>query len=202
MKHLNMKHLSHRKKIIIIFAIVIIIYILFQFFQNQNNVPKDFTDARNSGSIIAQSIVDISNSSDKDLAKVNEYDKVGDYTNALALTTDIIKRNSEISNEAIQLSLKLEIMTKDIPLIKNDKAKQYVIQAITSRLALVSQLINYSDDLNTLLNVLRQKFVGQIIQQGRVQGLVDQINTDINAVNNFNTQSTQAMIQFDSTMSN
>lgn len=198
-----MKYLSHRKKIILsLFVIIIAGYFLIQILQNGNKIPKAFTEARNNGSAIAQSIVNISNSSNKDLDKVNEYDKIGDYTNALALTTDIIKRNSEISNEAIQLSSQLEIMTKNIQFIKKDNARQEVIQSITSRLALVSQLINYSDDLNTLLDVLRQKFTGQTIQHGEVQGLVNKINTDINAVNNFNSQATQAMVQFDEIMKN
>jgi hypothetical protein len=197
-----MKYLSHRKKIILLLFIIIVSYFLIQIFQNGNKIPKEFTEARNNGSVVAQSIVNISNFSNKDLDKVNEYDKISDYTNALILTTDIIKRNSEISNEAIQLSSQLEIMTKNIPFIKKENARQEVIQSITSRVALISQLINYSNDLNTLLDVLRQKFTGQPIQRGEVQGLVNKINTDINAVNNFNSQATQAMTQFDKIMEN
>jgi len=63
---------------------------------------------------------------------------------------------------------------------------------------LVSELVNYSGDLGKLLATLQGHFTGTSIKPGDVETLVNQINTDVNAINNFNDQATQAMVKFDS----
>ena len=62
--------------------------------------------------------------------------------------------------------------------------------------------MNYSSDLGKLLTTLQGHFTGTLIKRGDVQTLVNQINTDVNAINNFNNQATQAMVKFDSITAN
>ena len=51
--------------------------------------------------------------------------------------------------------------------------------------------------LKILLVTLQGHFTGASIKPGDVQTIVDQINTDVNAINNFNSQAQQSMAQFD-----
>jgi hypothetical protein len=196
-----MFNLSRRTKTILAFLILIAAgYGFAMFWQGRNQVPKDFTDARREGAAIAENIVTLSIQSTSDLQKVNQYDAAGDYTNALNLTTNLVVQSQQIRDQAVALSAQIENMTKSLSSIGSQDAQQAALETITSRLALVTQLVNYSGDLETLLDTLRNRFSGEATPVGKVQALINQINTDVAAVNNFNTQATQAMTQFDSIM--
>jgi len=69
----------------------------------------------------------------------------------------------------------------------------------TNRIALINELITYSNDLDNLLAALQARFAGQPAPTTEnIPALVNQINTDVNAINNFNAQAGQAMDKFDS----
>ena len=114
-----------------------------------------------------------------------------------SLTTNIINKNQSLHDQAVSLSNQIEAMAKSLPDISLSDARQAALDAISSRLALVSELINYSGDLEHLLVTLQGHFTGAKITPGDVQTIVTQINTDVNAINNFNSQAQQSMVQFD-----
>ncbi len=162
-------------------------------------IPPDFTSARLQGAVIAQNIVNLSNQSTDDLAKVNEFDKQGNYTDALNLTSDLIKRSEDIRNQAVELSTQIETMTKALSSIDDLAARQAALESISARLALINRLINYSNDLGNLLSTLRDHFAGNVNVENyqQVQVLVNQINGEVTAINSFNSQAGQAMDRFD-----
>jgi hypothetical protein len=189
---------SRQTKIIIVFLALIGVGVVTAWFSSRRNgVPADFTTARQQGALIAQDIVDLSNQSTNDLTQVNTLDKSGDYTDALVLTTNIITKNQALHDQALSLSGQIEAMAKALPEISSSDAQQAALDSISSRLALVSELINYSGDLEKLLVTLQGHFTGASVKPGDVQAIVDQINTDVNAINNFNSQAQQSMVQFD-----
>jgi hypothetical protein len=193
-----MANLSRRAKIFIVFiAIIIVSAITAWFSSKKSGIPKDFTQAREQGALIAQNIVTLSDQSTQDLTQVNDLDKSGRYTDALVLTTKIVTKNQDLHNEAVSLSDQIETMAKSLPSISSADARQAALDAISSRLALVSELVNYSQDLNKLLVTLQGHFTGTTVQPGDVQTIVTQINTDVNAINNFNDQAQQSMVRFD-----
>lgn len=172
-------------------------YALNRFVFKSGGIPKEFTDARLQGAIISENIVNLSNQSVLDLVKINELDKNGDYTNALNLTTEVIKQSAAIRDQAVELSSRIETMTKALSDIDSLSARQAALEAITNRLALVSRLINYSGYLGQLLDTLRNHFTGASYGAHDVASLVDQINSEVRAINSFNNQATQAMGRFD-----
>ncbi len=191
---------SRGNKIMLAFAGLIAAGLAVVFFtRSASGVPQDFTDARLQGAIIAQDIVNLSNQSTADLEQVSKLDQEGKYSDALTLTTTLVSQSQDIRNKAVDLSGEIEAMTKALSGISDFNARQAALESISSRLALLNQLITYSADLSHLLDVLRARFVGQ--GQGgnspEVQGIVNQINTDVNAINNFNAQAGQAMDRFD-----
>jgi hypothetical protein len=192
---------SRRTKIVLIFgAIVIIGYSIVLFSQSRNGIPQDFANARTQGSAIALTIVNLSNQSTDNLQQINQLDKEGNYTQALAMTTNLVTQSEQLRSQAVELSNQVGAMTKALASVNNTDARQAALESIASRLALIDQLINYSDDLQKLLITLQNHFTGKSIQPGDVAALVNQINTDVTAINNFNAQATQAMSQFDSIM--
>lgn len=190
---------SRRTKIIAAFIILVAVgYGLVLFWQSQNGVPASFTAARTQGAIIAQTIVNDSNSSTAALAAINQYDQEGDYTDALASTTALIEQSAGLRNEAVQLAAQVQQMSTDIPNIKSSDAQQAAVQSMTDRLAVINELITYSNDLDHLLTVLQARFSGTPQPNGTVASIVQQINADVNLINNFNAQAGQAMDKFDS----
>jgi DNA repair ATPase RecN len=194
-----MAKISRRTKIIAAFIIVIGVgYGIAQFIQAESNgIPAQFTAARTQGAIIAQTIVSTSNSSTATLAQISKYDQEGNYTDALASTTALIAQSADLRTQAVDLSNQVSQMTQSLSGINSDAARQAALEAISSRLALINELISYSNDLDKLLTTLQARFSGTPESNATVQAIVDQINTDVNAINNFNAQATQAMQQFD-----
>jgi hypothetical protein len=205
-----MPKLSRRTTIIIVFVVVIALgYGLTLFWQSQNQVPVAFVNARAQGATIAQNIVNISNQSDATLTQVNADDAKGDYKDALTLVSGMITQSEDLRNQAVQLSNQIQIMTQALSGISSIDEQQAALEAISSHLALINQLINYSGDLNNLLTALQAHFSGTPVPASvstggtgggapqSIPALVNQINTDVAAINNFNNQATQAMAQFD-----
>jgi len=193
-----MNKISRGIKAAVVFIILVVAgYAIAVFWGSRNQVPVAFTDARLQGALISQDIVSISNSSTDELAKVSQDDKQGDYTDALTLTTNLISQSQQLRDKAVSLSNQVGIMTQSLSQIDSVGAQQAALQSISSRLALINQLITYSNDLDRLLGVLQARFSGKYEPTGTVDGIVNQINTDVNAINNFNAQATQAMSQFD-----
>ncbi|MBU6500523.1 MAG: hypothetical protein KGJ89_03660 [Patescibacteria group bacterium] len=190
------------KRLVIIMAVVFVIggggYALDRIFWKPGTIPQDFTDARLQGALISQNIVNLSNQSVLDLSKINELDNRGSYTDALNMTTDVIKQSQQIRDQAVELSSQIEVMTKSLSDIDSLEARQAALEAISNRLALISRLINYSGYLGQLLDTLRNHFTGSKYDNNDITNLVDQINSEVRAINNFNNQATQAMDRFDS----
>lgn len=195
-----MLNFSRRTKIIAAFLVVIAVgYGIALYWESQSGVPQDFTAARLQSAIIAQNIVNDSNQSTATLQTINTDDQKGDYKDALALTSDLIAKSQDMRNQAVDLSNQVKSMTQALASVKDFNARQAALESISSRLAVINQLVNYSGDLGKLLDVLQAKFSGvQGSTEDQVPALVDQINVDVNAINNFNAQAGQAMDRFDS----
>lgn len=192
-----MSTFSRRAKAIVLFIVILAAgYGLVVYFQGRGGIPASFTKARNQGAIIAEAIVTTSNSSTAALAKIDTYDKKGDYTDALALTKKLVSQSKDLRTQAVQLSTQIETMTKSLSGVKDLTAQQDALEAISSHLALINELVNYSGDLTKLLDTLQARFNGQPGTTAEVTGLVSQINTEINAINNFNSQAQKAMAAF------
>ena len=195
-----MAKFSRRVTLVIIFVVLISAgYAFAAYWQGRNKVPAAFTTARNQGAIIAQNIVSTSNGSTATLEKIDQYDQEGDYADALKLTQSLVSQSQALRNQAIDLSSQIEAMTESLSGVKDFTAQQDALEAISSHLALINQLVNYSGDLGKLLDTLQARFSGQPGTATEVTNEVTQINTDINAINNFNKQAEQAMTAFDKT---
>ncbi|MEK7195089.1 MAG: hypothetical protein AAB655_00135 [Patescibacteria group bacterium] len=168
-----------------------------RFLLGPGSVPEGFIQARLQGALIAQNIVNLSNQSALDLNEVGELDRNKNFVEALNLTTELIKKSQEIRDQAVLLSSEIEKMTKALSEIDSFEARQAALEAIANRLALISRLINYSGYLGQLLDVLRGRFTGIYAPSYEVQNLITQINSEVRAINNFNTQAGRAMERFD-----
>ncbi|MDO8663985.1 MAG: hypothetical protein Q7K44_00310 [Candidatus Liptonbacteria bacterium] len=176
-------------------AVVVVGTLGFRFLSS-SAVPQDFIDARIQGAIIAQNIVGLSNQSVNDLEKINQLDQQGNYVEATNVAIEAIQKSRDIRNQAVELSNQVSKMTVALSGIDSFEARQAALEAISNRLALIGKLINYSDYLAQLLQVLQTKFAGQRGDHN-VEMIINQLNAEATAINSFNGQSTQAMNRFD-----
>jgi hypothetical protein len=169
----------------------------FAFFKQQNQIPLSFIEARSQGAAIAANIVALSNQSVANLEQVNKFDEQGKYADALTITTDLVTQSQKLRDQAIALSNQVGDMTTALSSVNSFEAQQAALESIASQLAIITQLLNYSNDLDKLLLTLQNHFTNKAWQPNDVVTLVNQINLDVTAINSFNTQATQDMAKFD-----
>ena len=161
-------------------------------------LPEEFSEARVKGATLAKSIVDLSSESLKNLTEIARYDEEGDRSEALILISKEVIKNRETREQAIKLSSQLEKMARSLTNIKPTKARVLATEAVSSEVALVSRLISYNDYLLQLFETLRDKFQNTSRNpNGRVQQLINKINEEASAINQFNRRFNQSLAEFD-----
>lgn len=190
--------MSRRITLFVVFvAIVLGGYGASRLLSFSRSIPSEFQDARLRGALIAQNIVNLSNDSGKNLEKISELDRQGQFKEALAITADAAKQSAGIRDQAVALADEIGKMTKALSGIQSFEARQAALESIASRLALLNRLINYSSYLAELTEALQNRFTGVPGAAKQVAVLVNQINAEVKAINSFNGQAGQAMDRFD-----
>jgi len=160
-------------------------------------IPAQFTNSRLQGALIASRIVDLSNQSVEELKLINDLDREGDFPGALELVSKVINQSAEIRGEAVKLSAELEGMTLALQGIESVSAREAAFESISSHLVLIGRLVNYSNYLGELLEVLRSRFLGDFSDGDRVPILVANINAEVSEINKLNDQAKAAIERFD-----
>lgn len=180
------------------FGIIVASYLFIQLTSSSGGeVPPEFSEARLRGALIAQQIVVFSNQSVEDLETINKLHQEQNFSDAIKLITKVVDRTTNVRGQAVSLSVELEKMTRALSAIDSFEAKQLSLEAISSRLAIINRLINYSSYLSQLLDLLRDRFSGSQIGEGRVGILIDQINVEIKSINELNARAGKIMERFD-----
>ena len=165
-------------------------------------VPKEFLEARYQGADIAGVIVSQAAVSNQHLEAIARYDKSGEFRKALQIVGENSVINKELSQKAIELSKALEQMTLALARIRPNKARSLAQEAIVYEIGLIQHLINYNDLWAKLLEVLRIKFeksLSNSFPQGNheIEELIQEINKEVEAINDFNQKFSKTMTEFD-----
>ncbi len=190
--------IPQRVRLLILFIFIILLaYFVLRFFAAEpRTIPEDFLRARQEASVIAASIVAISNESTNNFEKIAALDNEGNYTDALILVSQELERNRQAREKAISLSIQLETMAKNLDKITPSSAGQTALEAISSEAALISRLINYNDYLMQILDILREKFLGRA-DGDKIPELISKANNEAQAINDLNQKFNDIMKGFD-----
>jgi len=191
--------IPRRARLLIFFiAILLAVYFLLSFLLVEpKSIPPEFLEARREASLTAKDIVALSSESANSISEIANLDQQGRYQEALALISRELENNRQARNRAINLSVQLEKMARNIDKISPTSAAQLALQAVSSETTLISRLISYNDYLNQLLEVLRAKFAGRKGNDGLTE-LINKINNEAMAINDLNTGFNDLMKEFDS----
>ena len=195
-----MVHVSRPVKVSSAFIIILLGgYFLARLGMGSGSVSTEFTDARMQGALIAQDIVNLSNDMGAGLEQIHALDARHNFTEALNVTQGLIEKSKEVRKKAVELSAQLEQQTSALSSVSSDDARAAALESISDRLALITKLINYSDSLADLLSALQARFTGAEAGQdsSKVTQLIQEINSEVTAINHFNRQASQAMDRFD-----
>lgn len=162
------------------------------------NVPAEFSEARINGARTAEKIVAASAYSLQILAKIAEHDRAGNATDALTLVSKELIKAEEIRGEALFLASRLERMARLLSEIQPTRARVLATEAVSSEVALVSRLLSYNEYLTELFETLRAKFQNRLTNtDGKVGELVQKINEEGKAINEFDRKFNQSLAEFD-----
>lgn len=186
------------RRLAILGGLIVLIGIGFASFSyiEANKVPSAFQNAREEGAVISARIVENSKSLATDLSQLSDLEKHNNYAEANKLIDSLVDRNKSIRADALDLSNKLQDMTKAISGIKSDDAKSAALTGVNSDLSLISHLLDYSDLLQQLFAALRASQYNHS-QDQHIKDLIDQINGEVGQINLFNAASEDAFKKFD-----
>ncbi len=166
-------------------------------------VPTEFAEARLTSVAVAKQIVNLSSDALSSLDQISKYDQQGNTSKALILISNEVIKNQETHQEAIKLSSELEQMARLLNDIKPTQAKVLATEAVSSEVALVSRLLVYNDFLLQLFQTLRDKFQNKNFNaDGKVQDLINKINEQARAINDFDNRFNQSLAEFDKFFTN
>ncbi len=192
------RKIPQRVRLLIVFIIIILVgYFVVRFlFVGAKDIPDDFLRARQEASLVAQDIVNLSNQSADNLDEIANLDSEHKYTEALTLISRELERNRQAREKAINLSVQLEKMARNLSQISPPSASQVALEAVSSETTLISRLIIYNDYLTQLLEVLREKFSGET-DGDKISELIAKINDEAQAINDLNNKFNKIMEEFD-----
>ncbi len=160
-------------------------------------IPPVFSEARINGAGFAKNIVSLLEESVRHLQEIAAFDREGNAPEALTLISQEVIKNRNIQQEAIKLSSELEKMARAIPEVRPDSARFAATEALSSEIALVSHLLNYTAALRELFDVLRSKLNRTTATEEQVRSLIAGINREAEAINDLNQKFNNALQELD-----
>jgi len=195
-----MKRLSRTTTALIGVAIAIVIvlgYFGIARYRATHRVPAEFSTARAAGGNDAQQITDLSKQVRDDLNQLQDLQHKGQYKEAQKLLTDIETKNATLKTVSLDLATQLATMAQSVSGISNKDVQALALDALNVHLKMISQVVEYNAHLGELTGLLSAKLQYHMASQQRIDELVKQINTDVDAVNGLNTQATEKLKAFD-----
>ena len=184
--------------IVVSLVIIVIVFVIRFAFVRGTAAPQEFLDAQNEVSSIAQSIVEASNESIKNINETSRLSNEGKDDEALNIVSREIINNRQTSGKGLELLSKLQAMTNSTAGITPESSQQIAFKAMIAETKLITNLNSYNGNLSQLLEVLKLKLLGQgnDLHQ-KIVDLVGELNAEAKGINASNQEFNDLMNQFD-----
>ena len=178
--------------------IIVIVFVIRFAFVKGTTAPQEFLNAQNEVSSIAQSIVEASNESIKNINETSRLSNEGKDDEALNIVSREIINNRQTSGKGLELLSKLQAMTNSTVGITPESSQQIAFKAMIAETKLITNLNSYNGNLSQLLEVLKLKLLGQgnDLHQ-KIVDLVGELNAEAKGINASNQEFNDLMNQFD-----
>ncbi|MDD5547634.1 MAG: hypothetical protein PHN74_01880 [Candidatus Pacebacteria bacterium] len=173
-------------------------YFIVNSFSEDSFVSEAFIDARKEASFMAFQINYLTEKSLEVLSRISEADRKYNFSRALELVHEEQDDIKEIREKSISLTKELDNMTREVSIIRPEKARNLAISAISEEISLINHLVNYNAFFGGLLETLKFKFSGDIrYDSSDVQDLVNNMNKEVAEVNRLNKTFGEKLAEFD-----
>ncbi len=189
----------HHKRALVIVGIVFFITgsVMGVLAFSTKSLPETFISSRDNAAAISQEIVTLTNQTEKALEDANKLDIQGKGKDALGLINQARKKNNTAYEKAFELSGQLKNLAESLQNISGE-SQRIAYEAVATELALVSEFIVYTKNVNTFLDELSST-ISQNTQANRqaVQSALQEANGGVKKINALNNQFLQKMGEFD-----
>lgn len=194
-----------KKVRIFIFAVMAIftLFLIGRFFTAKSSViiPQEFQTARQDANIIAQEIISLSNASVKNIGEISKLSNGGKYGDAINLTLYEIRRNQEMREKALALNDALGAMAKSAAAISSESSAGIALEAVSVELKLASGLLDYNDYLSQILDILKQRILGETYNYSKINDLIGKANEEANIITETHNKFNELLQKLDATAS-
>ena len=161
------------------------------------HIPKEFFQERIQGAGAAKNLARMVSDSLANLVKIEALDKEGNITQAINLVAYEREINKEKQAAAVLLASNLQKMAEFTKAITPIEARQASVEAVTSGVALVSNVITYNSYLDGLFEALSAKFARLPYSGRSVKDLIANINAEARTINDLSQRFNALLADFD-----
>lgn len=192
-------------------SVIFIIILLFVvagvvFFRGKRNdrtivVPRSFLDARFDSALVSKRIVELTRLTNEDIKAINVSDLNGNANEARELIKKARVNNTEAYQRAFELSQHLRKLAESLGELSSNKSQRLAYEAVAIQLSLVSEFINYTQNLNRFFdNLDRAISTNTNGARADVYSALRDVNTSTDAINKLNNDFLAKMKKFDGSL--
>ena len=167
-------------------------------FSNPGQLPSSFTEARDKAALASQEIVRLTNETSDTIKEVNSLERAGNYAKARETLEKAEKSNEAAHQQAINLSTELQGLAESLVGVRKSNSQRLAYQAVAVELSLVTQFINYTDQVNSFLEELAAVLDGLITPNRQsLENKLRSANEMAKRINDLNAEFQERMKEFD-----
>ncbi len=164
---------------------IFILLVYISSFKKIEKLPQEFFLARKEVNSLTQEIVNLTNQTRDLIKEVNLSEFSGEKNKALFLIQEAKKVNEDAYRKAFNLSVAVQKLAESLNKIEEGKKRQLIYEAASIQLGLISNFINYTQDLNDFLASLSITIVNETPENRlKVQDHLSKVNQRIAVINN------------------
>ena len=153
------------------------------------SLPFDFLAVYREAAFHSEQVIHLTDVVNGKIERINTLDLEGKHEQALALIREADKDNTQAREEALQLSLSLEELAKQLQYIHSSRVRHTVFEAIETEFNLVHEFLSYTQSLSSFLDTLNVAIVTDAISDRlEVERYLEEVNSKRNLINELNSR--------------
>ena len=180
---------------------IVLLIVLYALARDPVELPSSFVAARSSASAVSREIVSLTGETNAKIREANSLDLRGDSEKARFLIRDARDANGLAYQRAFELSQYLQKLTESLQDVPSSHSQRLAYEAIAVELSLVSEFINYTQNLNTFLERLEQAIATGLSQDRTfAEATLRGVNDKASRINDLNEEFLAKMREFDESL--
>lgn len=130
----------------------VIFFVLPFFISQETPLPQRFVDSSRSAGEVSKEIVSLTTKTNNAIHTVNSLDLLKDKETAISLLNEAREANKKAYDQAFLLSQNLQGIAESLAGIRSQESQRIGYDAVATELALVSEFITYTQNLQVFLD--------------------------------------------------